>query len=215
MEYQKIINLFDNTLNQSRGRYDTNSQTEFKNSMLKSSLCDYSDAYILLKRSLTVPKTTAAGAAGNNDNKKVIFKNCTPFTDCLSKINNTQVHNAKDVDAITSKYNLIEYSNNYTKKIENFWQYYRDKPAVNDNGVNADFNKANVTNSFNFKVKITRQTDNNEIKFFLILTWSANCVTVSTAIAIQGTTFAKIDTKRYVLVVDSRQYKTIRSIKLE
>ena len=128
MEYQKIINLFDNTLNQSRGRYDTNSQTEFKNSMLKSSLCDYSDAYILLKRSLTVPKT--AGAAGNNDNKKVIFKNCAPFTDCLSKINNTQVHNAKDVDAITSKYNLIEYSNNYTKKIENFWQYYRDKPAV-------------------------------------------------------------------------------------
>ena len=84
--------------------------------MLKSSLCDYSDAYILLKRSLTVPNTAAAGAAGNNDDKKVIFKNCAPFTDCLSKINNTQVHNAKDVDAITSKYNLIEYSNNYTKK---------------------------------------------------------------------------------------------------
>ena len=71
--------------------------------MLKSSLCDYSYAYILVKGSLTVLNTAAVGAAGNNDDKKVIFKNCVPFTDCLSEINNTQVHNAKDVDAVMSK----------------------------------------------------------------------------------------------------------------
>ena len=62
------------------------------------------------------------------------------------------------------KQNLIKYSNNYTKKIGSFWQYYIDKPAVNNNGVNADSNKANFTNSFNSKVKITGQTDNNGIK---------------------------------------------------
>ena len=132
--------------------------------MLKSSLCDYSYAYILVKGSLTVLNTAAAGAAGNNDDKKVIFKNCVPFTDCLSEINNTQVHNAKDVDAVMSKQNLIEYSNNYTKKNGSFWQYYIDKPAVNNNGVNADSNQANFTNSFNSKVKITGQTDNTGMK---------------------------------------------------
>ena len=54
-----------------------------------SFLCDYSDAYILVKGTITVPKTTAAGAAVNNTNKEVIFKNCAPFTNCITEINNT------------------------------------------------------------------------------------------------------------------------------
>ena len=65
--------------------------------MLRSSLHDYNDAYILVKGNILVNNTAAAGADANNTNKKVIFKNCAPFTDCISKINNTQVDNAKDI----------------------------------------------------------------------------------------------------------------------
>ena len=65
--------------------------------MLMSSLYDYNDAYILVKGNILVNNTAAAGADANNTNKKVIFKNCAPFTDCISKINNTQVDNAKDI----------------------------------------------------------------------------------------------------------------------
>ena len=104
MEYQKMANLIDdNTLNQpskfrtknwieindeSREAYNVNSQIKFKTTMLKSSLCDYSDVYILAKGIITV-NNTAVGAAANNTNKKVIFKNCAPFTNCISEINNT------------------------------------------------------------------------------------------------------------------------------
>ena len=83
--------------------------------MLKSSLCDYSDAYILVKGIITVNNTTAAGADANNTNKKVMFKNCAPFTNCISEINNAQVDNAKDIDIVMPMYNLIEYSDNYAK----------------------------------------------------------------------------------------------------
>ena len=99
MEYQKIINLLDNTPNQpskfktknwveanceSRGTYNANSQIKFKSTMLKSSLCDYSDAYILVKGTITVDDTSTAGAAANNTNSKVIFKNYATFTNCIS-----------------------------------------------------------------------------------------------------------------------------------
>ena len=126
MEYQKIANLLDNALNQpskfrtknwveitdeSRGTYAVNKQIKFKTSMLRSSLCDYSDAYILVKGNISVNNTAAAGADANNTNKKVIFKNCAPFTDCISKINNTQVDNAKDIDIVMPMYNLVEHIN--------------------------------------------------------------------------------------------------------
>ena len=88
--------------------------------MLKSSLCDYSDAYIFVKGTISVNNTAAAGAAVNNTNKKVIFKNCTPFTNCISEINNTQVDNTKEIDIVMSMYNLIEYSDNYAKKTRKF-----------------------------------------------------------------------------------------------
>ena len=68
--------------------------------MLKSNLCDYSDAYILVKGTISANNTAAAGAAANNTNKKVIFKNCAPFTNCISEINNTQIDNAKDIDIV-------------------------------------------------------------------------------------------------------------------
>ena len=62
--------------------------------MLRSSLCDYSDAYILVKGNISVNNTAAADADVNNTNKRVIFKNCAPFTKCISRINNTQVDEA-------------------------------------------------------------------------------------------------------------------------
>ena len=73
--------------------------------MLTPSLCDYSDAYILVTGNITVNNTTADDAAANNTNKKVIFKYCAPFTNCISKINNTQIDNAEYVDIIMPMYN--------------------------------------------------------------------------------------------------------------
>ena len=128
MEYQKIANLFDNASNQpskfrtenwvelndeSRGTYAVNRQINFKTSMLQSSLQDYSDAYILVKGNISVNNIAAAGANANNANKKVIFKNCAPFTNCISKINNTEIDNAEYVDTVMPMYNLIERNDDY------------------------------------------------------------------------------------------------------
>ena len=80
--------------------------------MIKSSLSDYSDAYILVSGTITV---TELAAGGGNKNIQVVLKNCAPFTDCISEINNTQIDNAKDINVVMPMYNLIEYSNNYSK----------------------------------------------------------------------------------------------------
>ena len=181
MEYQKIANLIDdNTPNQSskfktrnwieindesRGAYNVNSKIKFKTTMLKSSLCDYSDAYILVKGTISVNNTAAQGAAANNTNKKVIFKNCAPFTNCLSEINNIQIDNAKDIDIVMPMYNLIEYSDNYGKTTGNLWQYCKDIPARNyANNAIITFSEDNITDSFKFKAKITGQTGDDGTK---------------------------------------------------
>ena len=113
MEYQKIVNLLNNESNkpskfrtrnwaeindEARGTYSHNKQIKFKTSMLRSSLCDYSDAYILVKGNIAVNNTAADVASVNNTNKKVIFKNCAPFANCISKINNTRIDNAEYTD---------------------------------------------------------------------------------------------------------------------
>ena len=181
--------------------------------MLKSSLCDYSDAYIFVKGTITVNNTAAADANANNTNKKVIFKNCAPFTKCISEINNTQVDNAKDIDIVMSMYNLIEYSDNYSKTPGSLWQHCKDIPAVDNNNAIVNFVENNLTDLFNFKVKMTGQMCGPSnfwrtlemllinCKINLILTWSTNCVTVSTNVANQNATFAITDTKLYVPVV--------------
>ena len=174
MECEKIANLLNDKSNKPfkfktknwveinddvRGVYSPNKQIRFKKSMLRSSLCDYSDAYILVKGNITVNNTAAA----NNTNKKVIFKNCAPFTNCISKINNTQIDNAEYIDTVMPMYNLIEYSDNYSKASESLWQYCKDIPATDNDGDITDFNGANTIDSFNFKTKITGQTNNNGI----------------------------------------------------
>ena len=89
--------------------------------MLKSSLCDYSDAYIFVKGTNAVNNTDAEDADANNTNKKVVFNNCAPFTNCVTEINNVQVDNAKDIDIVMSMYNLAEYSDNYSKTSGSLW----------------------------------------------------------------------------------------------
>ena len=237
MEYQKIANLIDDTPNQpskfrtrnwvgindeSRGAYNVNSQIKFKTTMLKSSLCYYSDAYILVKGTISV-NNTAAGDAIKNNNRKVIFKNCAPFTNCTSEINNTQIDNAKDIDIVIPMYNLIEYRDNYVKTTGSLWQYCKDIPARNNNQI-VNFAADNLTDSFNFKVKIKGQTRNNGTKdveimvplkylsnFWrtlemplincevnLILRWSSLCVITNSDGAGR---FAITDTKLYAPVV--------------
>ena len=179
MEYQKIRNLLDNVPNQpskfrtknwverndeSRGAYPVTSQVKIKTTMLKSSLCDYSDTYIFVKGDITVDNTAAAAAAANNTNEKIIFKNCAPFTDGKSEINNTQVDNAEYIDIVMPMYNLIEYSDSYSKTSGGLWQFCKGIPAVNNNGNIVNFNGANATDTFNFKAKITGQAnDEGEI----------------------------------------------------
>ena len=89
--------------------------------MLKSSLCYYSDAHILVKGNITLNNIAGAGAAENNTNKKVIFKNCAPFTSCIDKINNEQIDNTEYIDIVMPMYNLIEYSDNYSKTSGRLW----------------------------------------------------------------------------------------------
>ena len=126
-------------------------EIRIKTAILRSSLCDYSDAYIFVKGNLTVNNTAGAGAAGNTANKKVIFKNCSPFIKCINKINNTQIDNAEYVDIVMPMYKLIEYSDNYSKTSGSLWQYCKDIPAANNNDNIADFGGTNATDSFNYK----------------------------------------------------------------
>ena len=242
MEYQKIGNLIDDASNEpskfrtrnwveindeSRGAYNVNSQIKFKTTMLKSSLCDYSDAYILVKGTISTNNTAAAGAAANNTNRKGIFKNCAPFTNCISEINNTQIGNAKDIDIVMPMYNLIEYSDNYVKTTGNLWQYCKDIPARDNNNEITEFTAGDPTDSFNFKAKITSRTGDDGTKnveimvplkylsnfwrtlemplinceVSLILIWPSTCVLIATNIPNQIATFAITDTKLYVPVV--------------
>ena len=156
MEYQKIENLLDDTTNkstskfkirdwdeineESQGRYD-NSNIRFKTTTIRSSLCDYSGAYILFKGTLIVSYTAATGAALNNINKKVMFKNCAP--DCITEINISQVDDTQQIDVVMLMYNLIEYSDAYSKTSGSLWQYYRDEPALDDNDNIIDFHTGN------------------------------------------------------------------------
>ena len=232
MEYQKIANLIGDTSNkpskfrtknwveindESRGVYNVNSQIKIKTTMLKYSLCDYSDAYILVKGRITINGRGAAVAAREADerDKGVAFKNCAPFINCISEINNTQIDNAKDIDIVMLMYNLMECSDNFAKTSGSLWQYFRDEPD----------DDLEDSESFKSKIKITGKTPDDDnvkdvetivpLKYLsnfwrtlempliicevnLILTWSATCVlTDSRGVG----RFAITDAKLYVPVV--------------
>ena len=123
--------------------------------MLRSDLCDFGDAYIVIKETVTLTKTNRRGIIDKR-NRFLAFKNNAPFTNCISKINNVLIDNAED---LISKCNLLEYSKNYRKTTGSLWNYYRDEP---NNPPPADYNEEPITNyeSFKYKRSITGKTSN-------------------------------------------------------
>ena len=115
--------------------------------MLISDLCDYSDAYIVVKRDITVE------GANNRDrkNRSLAFKNNALFISCISKVNGVFIENVDDLDILMPVYNLLEYSKNYSKTSGSLWNYYRDE--LSDETNDDDGTNKNVINSKSFKYK--------------------------------------------------------------
>ena len=242
MEFQKIVNFIGTTsdkkdlptfvtkkwievFDQSEGNYNVNKEIRIKTSMLRSDLCDYRDAYIVVKGDNTVTKktftandftdpyntdaiATATNTANNNafGDKKLVFKNNAPFTNCISKINGVKIDNAEDLDVVMPMYNLLEYSKNYKKTTGSLWNYYRDETSSAIGANNITHSILN-SKSFDYKASFVENgvTHNNLIKndvkvvvplkylssFWrslniplinceveLILTWFKNCVLI-------------------------------------
>ena len=180
MEYDKINNLLLSEDNESEklskfvtreyvrvnslsNTYNENKSIRFKTPMLRSNLCDYSDAYILVKGTITV---TAPGVNNNANNirdkrnRLVKLKNNAPFVSCITRINGELIENADDLDIVMSMYNLLEYSKNYRKTIGSLYNYYRDE--LSDDADDNNFANINVVNSeaFKYKNKIIGNTYN-------------------------------------------------------
>ena len=226
MEIQKIVNLLNGSDNEnskfatkkwyvidseSKGNYSHKNPIKCLTSSLESLLCDYSEAYILVTWNITVTRTIPAAAGGNPQRKQplaaatqVIFKNCAPFKDCRTEINDTFVDYADFINITMPMYNLIEYSDNYSDTSGTLWQFAR----------NEIINNANVTNddnapSFKYKANLIGNTETNRTKkgvkiviplknfsnfsrslkmllinckFELLLNWIENCVLTSAAI---------------------------------
>ena len=160
MEYEKITNLLGTTFDNvprfitkkwievhdqsgnAEDRYKLSKQIRFKTSMLRSDLCDFSNAYIVVKGTITITNPD-----NNAHDKKLAFKNNAPFVFCISKINNTLIDNAEELDVVMSMYNLLEYCKNYSKTSGRFWNYYRDEP-------NSD-----ASNNINYSIKESKSFD--------------------------------------------------------
>ena len=148
--------------------------------MLRSDLCDFSDAYIVVKGDITVDKktftrndfeapnntadnVTATNNANNNDfNKKLVFKNNAPFINCITKINSIKIDNAEDLDVVMPMYNLLEYSKNYKKTTGSLWNYYRDEPDSSTDNDNITHSILN-SKSFDYKANFISTVINNNL----------------------------------------------------
>ena len=166
METQKIVNVLNhiNIKNskfatkkwyvidsESKGNYSHKNSIKFLTSSLESNLCNYSDAYILATGNIT--------ATPNNATTQVVFKNCAPFKDCRTEINDTFVDYADFLNITMPMYNLIEYSDNYSDNSGSLWDFKTDEIV----------NNANVTNddnapSLKYKASIIGTTENNGTK---------------------------------------------------
>ena len=176
METQKYVNLLNGSDNENskfatkkwnsidcetKGIYSPDNEIKFVTSSLKSNLCDYSDAYILVVGNIAVKKRNNT----DSDNiditaaTQVVFKNCAPFKKCRTEINETFVDDAEDINITMFMYNLIEYSDSYSDASESLWSFKRDEII----------NNANVTNdnnapSFKYKAIIIGNTVIQETK---------------------------------------------------
>ena len=166
METQKIVNLLNGSDNEnskfatkkwyvidseSKGNYSHENPIKFLTNSLESSLCDYSDAYILVTGNITVTRRNAANTEdiGLNAAAQVAFTNCVLFKDCRAEINDTFVDYEGFISIAMLMYNLIEYSDNYYDTSGSLWGFKRDK-VVND----ADVTNHNNVPSFKCKVSI-------------------------------------------------------------
>ena len=119
---------------QSGSTYNTSKLIRFKTSMLRSDLCDYSDAYVWVKGTIIVTNPNSNA----NFDRGLTLKNNATFISCVSKINGELVENVEDMDIVIPMYNLLEYSKNYEKTSGSLFNYYRNEPneaeIANDNG---------------------------------------------------------------------------------
>ena len=193
--------------------------------MLRSDLCDFSDAYIVVEGDITLEGDNNA----NKRNKNLAFKDNAPFINCISKINGVKIDNAEDLDVVMPMYNLLEYSKNYRKTTGSLWNYYRDEPSdpLSSNSESFKYKTSIVGKSpedndslMNTKVAIPLKHLSNfwralnipliNCEVELILTWSKNCfladMTVdadvdSATVAPSSAGFKITNTKLYVPVV--------------
>ena len=247
METQKIVNLLvdaDNEFskfptrkwyaihdqnNTDYGEGNEDSATvKFESKVIKSSLCDYSDVYILVIENIT--------ATGGDANTRVAFKNCALFTKCIPHINDEHVDIADNLDIMMP---LVEYSGNYSDTSGSFWQFKREKSPVTNAG-NSDNVSTAISISFKYKssfIKESTAVNNNRVfknvkiavslkylsnfwrslemplincKIHLDLNWSKGCV-MST---IADTTFKITDTKLYVPIVTLSSKNNVKLVKL-
>ena len=128
--------------------YNENKSIRFKMPMLRSDLCDYADAYILINGIVTV----AGYAPRDRQNRRVMLKNNAPFISCITRINGELIEDADDLDVVMRKYNLLEYSKNYRKTTGSLYNYYRDE--LDDNADLNNYPNNNVVSSSAFQYKI-------------------------------------------------------------
>ena len=177
METQKIVNLLGDADNESskfatRKWYVINDQNntdygegnesgtaiKFETKIIKSNLCDYSDAYLLVTGDIT--------AIGSNANTRVALKNCARFTKCITYRNDDHVDRAENLDIIMPMYNLMEYNDNYSYTSGSLWQFKRDESPVTDGG-NPDNVSKNNSTYFKYKASfIEKSTTVDGIRVF-------------------------------------------------
>ena len=149
---------------ESKGNYSSNNRIKCLTSSLESSLCDYSNAYILVTRNITI--------AGVDANTKVAFKNCAPFEEWRTEINKTFVDNAENTNIAMSMYNLIEYSDNYSGRCGSLWHFKRDEIEAD---VDLTVNVQHIpNNSLSFNNLSSFITDKNSVKIAVPLKYLSN-----------------------------------------
>ena len=182
MEFNEFNNLlitkkWIEVQSQSRNTYNTSKPIRFKTSMLRSGLCDYSDAYVWVKGNITItnPNDNA------NFNKELTLKNNAPSISCISKINGELVENAEDLDIVMPMYNFLEYSKNYEKTSGSLFNYYRDEPKEHTIGAGNNAINISIRNSkfFDYKTEITGSLDAGEdqkedVKIAILLKFLGN-----------------------------------------
>ena len=226
METQKIASLLNSSENEyskfattkwyvidseSKGNYSHENPIKFLTNSLESSLCNYSDAYILVTGNIAL--------VGAGDDTKVAFKNCSPFRKCRTEINETFIDEAEHINIVMPMYNLIEYSDNYSDTSGSLWQFKRDEIEGN---VDLSVDDNHIPNNLSlYKYKSSFITDRNDVKIAvslkylsnfwrsleiplinckveLSLSWNENCILTS---LVGNSTFTITDAKLYVPVV--------------